>query len=175
MSPSSFLPSILFCVLHLSFLPAAPFDSASPFWSNLVDGKPQQFLLKGDVDFIKYPGWFLAEGHPLGRSTVTKTLSYLCTPKRGEELRVKRPAIDWRRAKPMLTYTPPYTAMVDTSMLQFWTTIIDEDDIRKMNQEVMFSGHRRTSRCHIAYWSAMLRHPLFFILIVEVLYWLSIS
>lgn len=98
--------------------PTARSASASPtFWSKIGDRKPQQSLFKGDVDFTKYPRWFLADGHPLGHSVLTKNLTCLCTPQKAQELILLRPFVDWRRTQPMLKYAKPYTKMVDVSLL----------------------------------------------------------
>lgn len=35
-------------------------------WSWIVDGHPMQDIEGGIVNFVKWPGWFLSSGHPLG-------------------------------------------------------------------------------------------------------------
>lgn len=93
---------------------------------------------------------------------VTRNLAYLCTPERGEELREKRPAIDWHREKPMLKYTIPYTAKVDKSMGQIRTTQFGVEVLRKLNQELMLSSHRRSSGCRISNLSRFAKAPSIF-------------
>lgn len=48
----------------------------TPFWVKIGDGKPPQFLFKGEVNFVKYPGWFMGAGHPLGHFALTKNLKF---------------------------------------------------------------------------------------------------
>lgn len=142
---------------------AASTGSATPpFWAKIGDGKLQQVLFKGEFDFVKYPGWFLADGHLLGRSAFTKNLTFLCTPEFGEELVLSRPPVDWCRAQPMLKYLEPFTLKVDATLLQHRSTIVGEDAIQELNQEFIFSGHRRQSGCRIADWSRLSKSPSMF-------------
>lgn len=80
---------------------------------------------------------------------LTKNLWYLYAPKRGEELRERRLAIDCCREKPLLKYTLPYTAKIIKCMGKLRTTIFGVEDLRKLNCELMLSSHQRSSGCQI--------------------------
>lgn len=125
----------------------------SPAWAKIGDRALRQDIQGGEVDILKFPMWFLASRHPLGRSLVTHNLKLRCTPEENNGLIESRAPVDWWHQLPKVAILMPFTSDIDASLGNIGLTcIVSDDEIQQLNHEFIFARYRSNFRCRIANW-----------------------
>lgn len=120
-------------------------------WANIWDDHPLHGIGGDIVSFEKWPEWFLEQGHPLGRSVVTRDFYKGVSADYIERIRFWRPPVDWEGLKPNFKVAPSFDEVNESVQLQH-SQLTDREVLQELNRRLLLSGHRSDSTFEITLW-----------------------